>query len=473
MEINYGDIIKNIFERKRQNNQSNENNINIPFIATQDNTNESISKIEKNNNNLNQIPKEDNSKRILTEINLDSNISKFNKKNQNTCKEKILHKKNKNYSLNLDNQKLNNFKQLNEETKNNNKKKIEALKELYEDNFKFNFEPNMIKSYDKNNITTPASSREKKKKKSPKKKEKDYFFKKFEKYNTENLFYQAMKNYSQCKPANKNFLDRMNFYSIKNQTKNDIVNLIVKKTTPKIREIDRINIFNHLIEDANRRVEAKNRVILVNQNQKINNALYEKKKKKKKKFDEEKFLSKYNEEVIHKLNQRERNLDLLRKQKIEEEKKKEEKLLKEMEKRRVKVSKKKIEEISNRMYNEAVASLVKKEMIKSKSYNENFISNRNEKFNYEKNFNNKINDNDNDNIKKNNIFFSDRINLNYNPDKDFRENKNYHKNQKKKNKSVNNSFKHTHNQSFGMTKEKYSNFQNAEKIIDDFFKQHN
>ena len=33
------------------------------------------------------------------------------------------------------------------------------------------------------------------------------------------------------------------------------------------------------------------------------------------------------------------------------------------------------------MYNEAVASLVKKEMIKSKSYNENFISNRNEKFN--------------------------------------------------------------------------------------------
>ena len=176
MEINYGDIIKNIFERKRQNNQSNENNINIPFIATQDNTNESISKIEKNNNNLNQIPKEDNSKRILTEINLDSNISKFNKKNQNTCKEKILHKKNKNYSLNLDNQKLNNFKQLNEETKNNNKKKIEALKELYEDNFKLNFEPNMIKSYDKNNITTPASSREKKKKKSPKKKRKRLFF---------------------------------------------------------------------------------------------------------------------------------------------------------------------------------------------------------------------------------------------------------------------------------------------------------
>jgi hypothetical protein len=241
-----------------------------------------------------------------------------------------------------------------------------------------------------------------------------------------------MKNYSHCKPENKNFLDRMNFYSIKNQTKNDIVNLIVKKSIPKIKEIDRINVFNHLIEDANRRVEAKNRIILVNENRKIKDALVQKKEKKKKKFDEEKFLSKYNEEVIHKLNQRERNLDLLRKQKIEEEKKKEEKLLKEMEKRRVKVSKKKIEEISNRMYNEAVASLVKKEMIKSKSYNENFISNRNEKFNYEKNFNNKINDNDNDNIKKNNIFFSDRINLNYNPDKDFRENKNYHKNQKKK-----------------------------------------
>ena len=144
-----------------------------------------------------------------------------------------------------------------------------------------------------------------------------------------------------------------------------------------------------------------------------------------------------------------------------------------MEKRRVKVSKKKIEEISNRMYKEAVASLVRKEMIKSQSYSQNFTSNRKEKYNNEKSLNYKNNDNDKDNIKNNNKFFSDRINFNYNPEEGFKENKIYHKNQKKKNKSVNNSFKHTHNQSFGMTEEKYSNFQNAEKIIDDFFKQHN
>ncbi len=281
-----------------------------------------------------------------------------------------------------------------------------------------------------------------------------------------------MKNYSHCKPENKNFLDRMNFYSIKNQTKNDIVNLIVKKSIPKIKEIDRINVFNHLIEDANRRVEAKNRIILVNENRKIKDALVQKKEKKKKKFDEEKFLSKYNEEVIHKLNQRERNLDLLRKQKIEEEVKKEEKLLKEMEKRRVKVSKKKIEEISNRMYKEAVASLVRKEMIKSQSYSQNFTSNRKEKYNNEKSLNYKNNDNDKDNMKNHKKIFSDRINFNYNSEEGFKKNKVYQKNKKRKIESVNNSFKHNQNQSFGINKEKYGNFQNAEKIIDDFFKKH-
>ena len=467
MEINYGDIIKNIFERKRQNNQTNENNINIPLFKSQDNINESISKIENNNNNLNQIPIEDNSKRILTDNNIESTFTKFNKKHKKINKDKILDKRKKNYSLNIENQ--NHFNHLNEENENNEKKKIKALKELYDSNLKLNLSPNLINSNDKNYITNPPSSREKKKKKKTKN---DYFYKKFEKYNTENLLYQAMKNYSHCKPENKNFLDRMNFYSIKNQTKNDIVNLIVKKSIPKIKEIDRINVFNHLIEDANRRVEAKNRIILVNENRKIKDALVQKKEKKKKKFDEEKFLSKYNEEVIHKLNQRERNLDLLRKQKIEEEVKKEEKLLKEMEKRRVKVSKKKIEEISNRMYKEAVASLVRKEMIKSQSYSQNFTSNRKEKYNNEKSLNYKNNDNDKDNMKNHKKIFSDRINFNYNTEEGFKKNKVYQKNKKRKIESVNNSFKHNHNQSFGINKEKYGNFQNAEKTIDDFFKKH-
>ena len=470
MQIDYGDIIKNIFERKRQKKQANENDINIPFFSTQDNINESISKTENNNNNLNQITNENNSKRILTDNNNEPTFSKLNKKSKKINKEQLIDKRKKNYSLNIENHKLNNFNHLNDETEHNDKKRIEALKEIYDGNLKLNLSPNLLKSNDKNYITNPPSSREKKKKKNIKK---DYFYKKFEKYNTENLLYQAMKNYSHCKPSNKNFLDRMNFYSIKNQTKNDIVNIIVKKSIPKIKEIDRINVFNHLIEDANRRVEAKNRILLVNENRKIKDALVQKNEKKKKKFDEEKFLSKYNEEVIHKLNQRERNLDLLRKQKIEEESKKEEKILKEMEKRRVKVSKKKIEEISNRMYKEAVASIVRKEMIKSKSYNQNFTSNRKEKFNYEKNFNYKSNHNDKDNIKNHNKLFSNRINFNYNTDEGFKERIMNHKNKKRKIKSVNNSFTHNYNHSFGITNEKYVNFQNAEKIIDDFFKKNN
>ena len=86
MEINYGDIIKNIFERKRQNNQTNENNINIPLFKSQDNINESISKIENNNNNLNQIPIEDNSKRILTDNNIESTFTKLNKNTKKITK---------------------------------------------------------------------------------------------------------------------------------------------------------------------------------------------------------------------------------------------------------------------------------------------------------------------------------------------------------------------------------------------------
>ena len=58
---------------------------------------------------------------------------------------------------------------------------------------------------------------------------------------------------------------------------------------------------------------------------------------------------KYKTEVIDKLREKEKNLQLLRNEKWKVEKEKEELILKEMRNRTQRVSKKKIEEISNRL----------------------------------------------------------------------------------------------------------------------------
>ena len=57
---------------------------------------------------------------------------------------------------------------------------------------------------------------------------------KYQKYNTEQLAYDAGKNYSQCRPKEKNFLSRMKFYAIKQQTRNEIIHILIEKNKPKI-----------------------------------------------------------------------------------------------------------------------------------------------------------------------------------------------------------------------------------------------
>ena len=101
---------------------------------------------------------------------------------------------------------------------------------------------------------------------------------------------------------------------------------MVNKAMRKIPEKEKILIFNRLIEDSNRRVEAKNRIQIVNQNNKIANELYDSESaliKKKKKFDQRKFEDDYHENIINKLKERERHLELLRNKKIQDEKEKE------------------------------------------------------------------------------------------------------------------------------------------------------
>ena len=74
----------------------------------------------------------------------------------------------------------------------------------------------------------------------------------------------------------------MEFYSVKKQTEGKIIDLMVNKAVRKIPEKEKIIIFNRLIEDSNRRAEAKNRIELLKQNSKIANEMYDDKIVKKK-----------------------------------------------------------------------------------------------------------------------------------------------------------------------------------------------
>ena len=158
----------------------------------------------------------------------------------------------------------------------------------------------------------------------------------------------------------------MKFYSMKKQSEDEFLKIIVEKTIPKIKESEKVKIFNNLIKDSNRRTEARNRIEIVNKNNNIMKELYDKnnEKKPKNKFNEKEFIQKYKEN-IDKLKKREEDLEILRKKKKEEEEKKENDLVFEMRKRNKKASRKTIEKISKRLYNQAISQRLKKQIRQS------------------------------------------------------------------------------------------------------------
>lgn len=193
---------------------------------------------------------------------------------------------------------------------------------------------------------------------------------KFEKYNVEKIAYDAYKNYSQCRPKEKDFLSRMKFYAIKTQTRNEIIDILIKKNKPKIKESEKIQTFNRLIKDSNRRAEARNRIEMLNTNKKIASEIYDTdmlitKQRSKRKFDKLKFDEEYEEKVTKKLKEREKSIEYYRRKKEEEEKRKEEEILNEMKKYHKTASREKIDLISQRMYSEAIARRIKNELINS------------------------------------------------------------------------------------------------------------
>ena len=423
----YHNIIKKIFENKEKKKNLINGNDDL-YNKKKNNIKYNSSLTLENDNYI--MTSNGNEKINTTKSNLYSNYNKCKNTKLKKRKEEKLKKMNSNY---LESNKYTDFRNY----------FFNKIKNNFVNGNSNNLNSNKVKK----NITNPSSSNSQRKDKYE-----DYLFEKFEKYNKENLIYKAIKNYSHFKSLSKNFLDRMKFYSTKNKTKEEIIKQLVENSTPKIKESERINIFNHLIEDANKRAENKNKLIYDNKiNKNSNDNLI--------KYNHKKFLSYYNN-TIDKLKKKEIDLELLRKEKKENEIKKENKILKEMEKRIIKVPKKKIKEISNRMYKEAIAYNLRKEMRKSHSekYKEEFYLNNkhylknsyslNQRNNY-----NKLNNKSQSNI---NFFFDNNVKRKKN-NTDVNDNLIRNLNENYYNNNVNND------------KRKFITIQHAEKMVDDFF----
>ena len=423
----YHNIIKKIFENKEK--KKNLINGNDELYNKRKNNIKYNSSLTLESDNY-IMTSNGNEKINITKSNLYSNYNKCKNSKLKKRKEEKLKKMNSNY---LESNKYTDFRNY----------FFNKIKNNFVNGNSNNLNLNKVKK----NITNPSSSNSQRKDKYE-----DYLFEKFEKYNKENLIYKAIKNYSHCKPLSKKFLDRMKFYSTKNKTKEEIIKQLVENSTPKIKESERINIFNHLIEDANKRAEKKNKLIYENKiNKNSNDNLL--------KYNHKKFLSYYNNN-IEKFKKKEIDLELLRKEKKENEIKKENKILKEMEKRIIKVPKKKIKEISNRMYKEAIAYNLRKEMRKSHSekYKDEFYLNNkhhlknsyslNQRINY-----NKLNNKSQSNL---NFFFDNKVK------------------RKKNNTDVNDNLISNLNENYydynvKNEQRKFITIQHAEKMVDNFF----
>ena len=391
--------------------------------------NDDLNKENKNNNNNNKK----NNKLILSNKNNNSSKIHLSKNNSNN----FYYNKNNFVNKTIQNFSYNKY--------SSHKKKINSVNNFIEK--KKNSSMN-----NKNLITNPSSLTNKTMIKNY-----DPIENKFEAYNLDNLAYDAIKKYSKFKPKNFSFYERMKFYAIKQQTKNYMINMMINKAKTKIKETEKILTFNRLINDSNRRSEAKNRIELLNSNNKIANELYDTEnlvmKTKKKKFDPIQFDKKYKENVVNFLREKEHSLNLLRQQKELEEKEKEEKEINEMKKyNKKKVPMKQIDVISQRLYTEANIRKLKSNI---NSRENSTIKNKINHLNNNKFKHKRINSSKNSyylNINSKNNYLSNEYNIN-NHNKYNSTNVSQNINKNKVNKKA----------------KKYIPYNSAEKMVDLFF----
>lgn len=106
----------------------------------------------------------------------------------------------------------------------------------------------------------------------------------FEQYDVQNLAYDIFKEYSHFKPEKSyNFIDRMDYDIKKRQTKEERINELIEENKVKIDCLDRDQAFDRLIEDANRRIDAKKRLeelkLKINNSNNLNSILENEKKR--------------------------------------------------------------------------------------------------------------------------------------------------------------------------------------------------
>ena len=147
-------------------------------------------------------------------------------------------------------------------------------------------------------------------------------YNKYEKYDIQSLSYSLNKDYSSLHSnQNNNFLQRMKFDIYKRQIREDRLNQLINQNKVKIDEEERIRTFNHLIEDANKRFEAYEKM------EKIKKALDEDltagehRKYTKKEWNKiyDKRFKKYENEVKEKNLKRKKEQDEIKKKLIEDE----------------------------------------------------------------------------------------------------------------------------------------------------------
>ena len=244
---------------------------------------------------------------------------------------------------------------------------------------------------------------------------------KYENYNLEQMRYNFLKEYSNIHlDKSENFLKRMKFDICKRQMKEYKINELIEQNKARMDEEGRIEAFNRLISDANRRLEAQEN--LENMKNKLSEDLINNEKKK------------YNDEIWNEIYKKrfktyEENVNKKKEDLIK--KKQNKKLKEEIDTINLCKSKKKpqklIDEASKRMYDEAIRRKIKMndkldrinkynneiddaskytKKIKSESYT--FIDDNNDDF---ININNNINvTNNNNRLSYNDFYVGKKIN---------------------------------------------------------------
>ena len=306
-----------ILNLENDNLENSTEHANIPIIN-----------IEKNDININS-KKEDNLKLIQDRINQEINSKELEELNlKKNSKENSSLKEPKKFYKNLSISN-NNF-HLSKETKTLKKSK--------------NLKMNNYSSKNNNNINNTES--------------------KYIQYDDELKRYYFNKEFSNLHiSTDENFLERMKFDIYKRQIREKKIDDFVEHNKVKIKEEKKIKTFNHLIEDANRRLKAQ--IHAENLNTQLSQDLISKNVPKKYNDDEWDIIYKKRfKNFLDRVNKKKKENKMFYE---EEKKKKEDEILKLLPNKRA--SNKHIKEISDKMYEEAMKRNIKKNEIMEKFCN--------------------------------------------------------------------------------------------------------